>query len=291
MAEDQNLTFWDHLEDLRWMLLRSIVAVFVFAILGFIVMPFLYEKYVMGPTNSDFFLYRYLCIVTSSIPFIPDFCDDNFHVEIVNINLASQFFRHMSTSFWLALILTFPYLVWEIWKFINPALYANEKNKVKTAFIFGTLMFFIGCLLGYAVIFPITFRFLATYQLSPDIKNQISLDSYMDNFLMLIFIMGVMFELPLVSWLASKLGLLTRAFFKKFRKHAIIILLFVSALITPSGDPFTLMVVFVPLYILYEFSYFLVEPARPEEEEEEEPDSGKDEATPEDDNGLSLDKI
>jgi len=282
MSEEQGLSFWDHLEDLRWMILRSLIAVFVFAIGGFIIMPFLYDEMVMGPTRADFFLYRQLCILTSSIPFIPDFCDDAFHIEIVNINLASQFFRHMSTSFWLALILAFPYLIYEIWKFVNPALYANEKSKVRRAFIFGTGMFFIGCAMGYSVIFPITFRFLSTYQLSPDIRNQISLDSYMDNFLMMIFIMGVMFELPLVSWLASKLGLLTRAFFRRYRRHAIVILLVLAAFITPSGDPFTLAVVFLPLYILYELSYFLVKPDDKENEEEEENDN---------DTGLSLDKI
>lgn len=279
MAEEQNLTFLDHLEDLRWMLFRSLVAVFVFAIASFIAMPYLYDQYVMGPTRADFFLYRYLCILTTSIPFIPNFCDNSFHIEIVNINLASQFFRHMSTSFWLALILTFPYLVFEIWKFINPALYSHEKTKVSKAFVFGTLMFFIGCLLGYSVIYPITFRFLSTYQLSPDIKNQISLDSYMDNFLMMIFIMGIMFELPLVSWLLSKLGLVTRAFFRRYRRHAIIILLVLAAFITPSGDPFTLGVVFIPLYILYELSYFLVK----EEDEEFEED--------EENNELLLDKL
>lgn len=267
MSKEQNLSFWDHLEDLRWMFLRSIISVFVFAIVAFIIMPYLYDEYIMGPTSSDFFLYKYLCSVTSLIPFIPDFCDDNFHVEIVNINLASQFFRHMGTSFWLALILTFPYLVYEIWKFINPALYNNERIKVRRAFIFGTGMFFVGCLIGYSIIFPVTFRFLSTYQLSPDIKNQISLDSYMDNFLMLIFMMGVMFELPLVSWLASKLGLVTRSFFKKFRRHAVVVLMVVAAFITPSGDPFTLMVVFIPLYILYELSYFLVEPEPLEEDD------------------------
>ena len=254
------LSFWSHLEDLRWMLLRSILAVFVFVILGFIIMPYLYDKYILGATSSDFFLYKYLCAVTSNIPFIPDFCDDNFHVEIININLTSQFFRHMSTSFCMALILTFPYLVYEIWKFINPALYSNEKTKVRKAFIFGTAMFFIGCFIGYSIIFPITFRFLSTYQLSPNIKNQISLDSYMDNFLMLVFMMGIIFELPLMAWLASKLGLVTRTFFKKFRRHAVVVLMIVAALITPSGDPFTLMVVFIPLYVLYELSYFLVEP-------------------------------
>lgn len=282
MAEEQYQSFWDHLEDLRWMILRSLIAVFIFAIIGFIVMPFLYEEMVMGPTRADFFLYRYLCLLTSSIPFIPDFCDSTFHVDIVNINLASQFFRHMSTSFWLAVILAFPYLIYEIWRFVNPALYANEKGKVRKAFIFGTGMFFIGCAMGYSIIFPITFRFLSTYQLSPDIKNQISLDSYMDNFLMMIFIMGVMFELPLISWLASKLGLLNRAFFRRYRRHAIVILLILAAFITPSGDPFTLAVVFLPLYILYELSYFLVRPEKQEEVDENNENTDTD---------LSLDKI
>ncbi|MDL2214723.1 twin-arginine translocase subunit TatC, partial [Dysgonomonas sp. OttesenSCG-928-M03] len=264
MGKGQDLTFLDHLEDLRWMLLRSLIAVFIFAIISFIAMPYIYDEVVMGPTRSDFFLYEQLCFLTSNIPFIPNFCDNSFHVDIININLASQFFRHMSTSFWLALIMTFPYLVYEVWRFVNPALYSNEKGKVRIAFIFGTAMFFLGCLLGYSIIFPITFRFLSTYQLSPDIKNQISLDSYMDNFLMMIFIMGVMFELPLVAWLASRLGLLTRAFFKRYRRHAIVILLVVAAFITPSGDPFTLIVVFLPLYILYEISYLLVRPEDPE---------------------------
>lgn len=259
------MTFWDHLEDLRWTLFRSLIALGIFAIGGFILMPHIYDSVIMAPTKSDFFLYQYLCKVTSAVPFLPDFCDDTFHVDIININMASQFFRHMSTSFWLALILTFPYLVFEIWKFIRPALYSEEKKSFRLVFLFGTCMFFVGCLLGYSIVFPITFRFLATYQLSELITNQISLDSYMDNFLMLIFIMGVVFELPLLSWLLSKLGLLNRSFFSKYRRYAVVVLLVVAAIITPSGDPFTLAVVFLPLYLLYELSAFFVKPALKEE--------------------------
>lgn len=271
---NQGMTFWDHLEDLRWTLIRSVAALFIFAILGFIAMPYIYDSIIMGPTNADFFLYRYLCAATSAIPFLPDFCDDTFRVEIININLTSQFFRHMTTSFWLALILTFPYLVFEVWRFIRPALYENEKKSIRWVFLFGTIMFFIGCTMGYSLVFPITFRFLATYQLSDIIVNQISLDSYMDNFLMLIFIMGVVFELPLVSWLLSQLGLLNKSFFKKFRRHAIVVLLVLAAFITPSGDPFTLSVVFIPLYCLYELSAFFVKPA-PVIEDDEEDESEK----------------
>ncbi|GAB6008915.1 twin-arginine translocase subunit TatC [Dysgonomonas reticulitermitis] len=272
MEESNEMSFWDHLEDLRWTIIRSIVALFVFAIIGFVLMPYIYDSIIMGPTRADFVLYRYLCAATSAVPFFPDFCDDTFHVDIININLASQFFRHMTTSFWLALILTFPYLVFEIWRFVSPALYENEKRSIRWAFMFGTVMFFLGCLVGYCLVFPMTFRFLATYQLSEVIVNQISLDSYMDNFLMLIFIMGIVFELPLLSWLLSKLGLLNRSFFKKFRRHAIVGLLVLSAIITPSGDPFTLSVVFLPLYMLFELSRFMVRPAPPKEDDDEEED-------------------
>ena len=270
------MTFWDHLDELRWTLLRAVAALVIFAIFGFIVMPYIYDSYILGPTRADFFLYKYLCKVTTLIPFIPDFCDDTFSIKIININLASQFFRHMTTSFWLALILTFPYLVFEVWRFISPALYASEKRSISLVFIFGTAMFFLGCMVGYSMVFPITLRFLATYELSASIENQISLDSYMDNFLMLVFIMGVVFELPLLSWLLSKLGLLNRSFFQKFRRHAIVGLLVMSAIITPSGDPFTLMVVFIPLYFLFELSRFMVKPA-PKEDEDEDDESENDE--------------
>lgn len=268
--ENQEMSFWDHLEDFRWTLLRSIIALFIFTIASFIVMPYIYDSIIMAPTRPDFFLYRYLCIITAPLPFIPDFCNEAFYVKVININLASQFFRHMSTSFWLALILTFPYLVFEVWKFIKPALYENEKKNMRWVFLFGTIMFFIGCTLGYSLVFPITLRFLAGYQLSELIENNISLDSYMDNFLMLVFIMGIVFELPLVSWFLSQLGFLNRSFFSKFRRHAVVGLLIAAAFITPSGDPFTLAVVFFPLYILYELSAFFVKPAPPEEKEEEE---------------------
>ena len=256
--KNQNLSFWEHLEELRWTILRSVVALFVFAIIGFVFMPYLFDNIIMAPCYSDFFLYKYLCKISSHTSILPNFCNQDFHVNIINIRLASQFFTHMSTSFWLALVLTCPYLAFEIWRFVKPALYEHERKNVRWVFLFGTVMFFIGCLVGYSAVFPMTLRFLATYQLSPAISNEISLDSYIDNFIMLIFIMGVIFELPLLSWLLSKLGLLKRSFFNKYRRHAIVGTLALAAIITPSGDPFTLMVVFFPLYILYEISAIFV---------------------------------
>lgn len=258
MPGQTEMTFWDHLEVLRWMILRCLIALGVFLLLGFAFVPYLFDHVVMAPCHDDFFLYRLIAGMAVDTPFVPDFLHKPFQVEVINIKLSSQLFMHVTLSFWLAFLCAFPYLVYEIWKFICPALYASEKKGVRIAFLFGTVMFFLGCFVGYAVVFPMTLRFLYTYQLSPDISNRLSLDSYMSNFLMLIFMMGIVFELPLVSMLLSRTGILRRSFFTKYRRHAIVALLIVSAVITPSTDPFTLMVVFIPVYILWEVSAFLV---------------------------------
>ncbi|MDR3267705.1 MAG: twin-arginine translocase subunit TatC [Tannerella sp.] len=270
MPQSHNeMSFWDHLEELRWTLFRCILALFVFAIGGFASMRYLFDHVIMAPCSSDFVIYQWMCKVAVNLPFFPDFCDDSFKVEIVNIKLATQFFTHMSSSFWLALLLTFPYLMYEIWRFVRPALYDNEMKSVRWVFLCGTIMFFIGCSVGYFLVFPMTLRFLATYQLSAMITEQVSLESYMDNFLMMIFIMGVVFEMPLVSWLLSQIGLVNRSFFRKYRRYAIVGLLVAAAFITPSGDPFTLSVVFFPLYGLYELSALFVKEAPPADDEEE----------------------
>ncbi len=266
-VEVKEMSFWDHLEELRWTIFRSIIALVVFAIVGFVYMPYLFDHVVMAPGSSDFFLYKHLCKISSLYPsLLPDFCSENFHVDVINYKLPSQFFTHMSMSFYLAFILTCPYIIFELWRFISPALYAHEKKSIRWVFLFGTVMFFVGCAVGYCLVFPMTLRFLYTYQLSASIVNHTSLESYMDNFIMLIFIMGVVFELPLVSWLLSQLGILNRSFFRQFRRHAIIVLLVLSAIITPSSDPFTLSVVFIPLYLLYELSAILVKKEKREDQ-------------------------
>jgi sec-independent protein translocase protein TatC len=257
----KEMSFWDHLEELRWTLARSVIALVVFAIIGFSFMPFLFDHIIMAPCKPDFFLYRFMCKISSRVPFLPDFCNNQFAIELINIKLASQFLIHVSTSFWLALILTCPYLLFEVWRFISPALYEHEKKSTRWAFVFGSGMFFIGCLVGYGMVFPMTLQFLYTYQLSDLIQNQLSLDSYMDNFIMLVLVMGLVFEMPLLSWLLSQIGLLKRSFFKKYRRYAIVILLIAAAVITPSSDPFTLSIVFFPLYLLYELSAIFVKKA------------------------------
>lgn len=255
---ENEMTFWDHLDELRKVLFRIALFVGVLALVFFSYMRELFNSIILAPTRNDFFLYSWLNNLAAKLPVLPDFCIGEFHVKVININLASQFFVHISTSFWFALVFSFPFIIYQLFLFIRPALYPNEKKNAGAAFFFGNLLFYIGVTIGYIIVFPLTLRFLAGYQLSDYIENSVSLDSYMGSFLMLCFIMGLVFELPLLSWILSQLGILKRSFFNKFRKHAIVALLVIAAFITPSGDPFTLMVVFLPIYMLWEISAMIV---------------------------------
>ena len=253
-AQEGAMSFWDHLEVLRWALFRSACVLMVIMVGTFIAMPYIFDRFILAPTNNDFFTYRWLNAIGRGIVKL----SHDFDVQIININVASQFMTHISTSISLAAVIAFPYFIWEIWRFIEPALFEDEIKHLRPAFLGGTLMFYIGCAIGYALVFPFTFRFLVEYNLSPNITNQINLQSYIDNFTMLILVMGIVFEMPLLAWLLSLFGILKKSFLREYKKHAVVVLLISAAIITPSGDPFTLMLVFVPLYVLYEFSIIVV---------------------------------
>ncbi|MDR1743498.1 MAG: twin-arginine translocase subunit TatC [Dysgonamonadaceae bacterium] len=268
MKSDREMSFWDHLEEFRWTLIRIIGALMLLTVAGLIVMPKIFDSIILAPHSSDFITYRFFENASKYLPFLPDFSGEAFDVKMLNINMTTQFMTYISSSFAFAVLFTIPYILYELWKFVSPALYDNEAKGVKTAFGFGGFMFVLGCLVGYFIVFPLIFRFLITFELSKSIENMISLDSYMSNFYTLILIMGVVFELPLVFWLLSNLGLVYRSFFKKFRRHAILGSLVGAALITPSGDPFSLFVVTIPLYMLWEISAFIVKKDPVEEEEE-----------------------
>lgn len=262
-SDNSGMSFWDHLEVLRWALFRIGGVLAVMVVVSFIFMPWLFEHFILAPTDSNFFLYKWMSSLGGGngggkFMLLPNFTNPDYHIEIININVASQFLTHISTSFWLAIVAAFPYIVFEIWKFIKPALYEREKKSILGGFVFGTMMFYIGCAIGYCIVFPFTFRFLTEYQLSEGIVNQISLNSYMSNFLTMIFIMGVVFELPMLAVILSSLGILRKQMLKKNRRYAVVIILALAAIITPSGDPFTLMIVFLPIFLLYELSILLV---------------------------------
>ena len=252
--QEGTMSFWDHLEVLRWALFRSACVLAVIMVGTFIAMPYIFDRFILAPTSNDFFTYRWLNVIGRGVVKLsPD-----FDVQIININVASQFMTHISTSISLAAVIAFPYFIWEIWRFIEPALFEDEVKHLRPAFFGGTIMFYIGCAIGYTLVFPFTFRFLVEYNLSPNITNQINLQSYIDNFTMLILVMGIVFEMPLLAWLLGLLGILKKSFLREYKRHAVVVLLISAAIITPSGDPFTLMLVFIPLYVLYELSILVV---------------------------------
>ena len=243
MAQTGEMTFWDHLEELRGSLFRML-AVFGVSVVGlFFFKGFLFDDVILAPSRPDFFLYRLL--------------GADFSLTLVNIEVAAQFMIHMKITFICALIVTFPYLVFEIWRFVAPALYEKEKKTVKGAFLFASILFYIGVAVGYTIVFPLMLNFFSGYQVSPDIPNTFSLTSYISMFTSMVMIFGIVFAFPTIALALSSLGLLTKDLLKSFRRHAICAVLIVAAVITPSGDPFSLMVVSVPLYMLYEFSILI----------------------------------
>lgn len=266
MSADKELTFWDHLDELRKVLIRVLVVWFVLAVAYFVAMPWLFDRVILAPCNNDFIFYDLLRSIGEKLDLHDEFFTQEFHVKLVNINLAAPFLIHMSTAFWMSVVTAMPYLFYEVWRFISPALYPNEMRGVRKAMAIGTVMFFVGVLLGYFMVYPLTLRFLSTYQLSGLIENQISLNSYIDNFMMLNLCMGAAFELPLLAWLLSLLGLVNKAFLRKYRRHAVVVIVILAAVITPTGDPFTLSVVAIPLYLLYELSILMIKDRKEETE-------------------------
>ncbi len=252
------MTFWDHLDDLRRVLFRVFIVVAVLGVGAFTAMPWILQNVIMAPCNPGFPTYRIFDSIAGTTT------ADGFNVDVVSLELASQFFVHMSASCWVAFVVGFPVIIYLLWGFIAPGLYEHERRGVTKAFIFGNIMFYLGMAVGYYLVFPLAVRFLADYRLSEAIRPVVSLDSYMDNFFTILLMMGAVFELPLLAWILGKMGMLTRGFFSRYRRHAIVVLLIIAALITPTGDPFTLFLVFIPIYALWEASARLVPAATTE---------------------------
>lgn len=260
MADNQSdMSFWGHLDALRGVLFKIAIVVLSLAVGAFIIMPWFFDHVILAPCSGDFVIYRLLDKI-SSTGILPDELSSghDFHVDLVSMQLTTQFFIHMSASCWLAFVVGFPIIIYLLWTFVEPALYETEKRGIRRAFVFGNIMFFLGVLVGYFIVLPLAVRFLSQYTLSDRITGMVSLESYMDNFFTMLLLMGMVFELPLLAWLLGKMGLLRRDFFGRYRRHAIVAILVVAALITPTGDPFTLFAVFIPVYALWELSSQLV---------------------------------
>lgn len=238
------MNFWDHLEDLRKSIFRMIGAVAAVAAVLFFFKDFLFDDIILAPSGSDFILYRIV--------------GTDFSLSLVNLEVAAQFMIHMKVTFVSAIILTLPYIIYEVWRFIAPALYDNEKKAVRGAFTFASVLFYIGIAVGYFIIFPVMLNFFADYQVSASVPNTFSLSSYISLFMGIVLIFGLAFEFPTIIAAISRLGLISRDMMKRYRRHALCAVVVLAAVITPTGDPFSLLVVTLPLYGLYEFSILLV---------------------------------
>lgn len=243
MADSGTMTFWDHLEDLRKCIFRVLAVVVGASFVLFFLKNLLFDGIILAPARSDFYLYRLL--------------GADISLNLINIDVAAQFMIHMKMTFLCALILCFPYIIYELWRFVAPALYENEKKAVRKALLFSSILFYIGVIVSYFVIFPLMLNFFAGYQVSAVVPNTFALDSYISLFMSMVLIFGIVFEFPTLVAVLSALGVVTRNTLKSMRRYAICIVLVLAAVITPSGDPFSLLVVSAPLYMLYEFSILI----------------------------------
>ncbi|MBO4499264.1 MAG: twin-arginine translocase subunit TatC [Bacteroidaceae bacterium] len=254
--DDSKMTFWDHLEVLRRIILRILAIAATVAVVAFCFKNLLF-RIILAPSKPGFITYRLFAGIADRLGADSSSLLD-FSVDLFSTMLTAQFMTHMKMAFCFALLLVIPYIIFELYGFVAPALRSDERKYSTTVIVWSYLLFMMGVLLNYYLIFPLAFRFLGTYQVSPDVPNVITLTSYTDMLLTLTVMMGVMFELPVLSWFLAKLGLLNAVFMKKYRRHAILVIFIVSAIITPTTDVFTLTVVAIPIYLLYEASIMVV---------------------------------
>ena len=240
----EQVTFWDHLDELRWAIIRSLGVVVVFAVAMFCLKDQLFAV-VLAPRSSDFVTYRLMGAEAFSIP-------------LMNIGLTEQFMTHMRVAVYAGLLFALPYVLYELFRFVSPGLYRHERRAAMWIVCSSYLMFGLGTAVNYFIIFPFTVRFLGTYQVSADVANMLTLQSYIDTLITMSFVIGLIFELPVVCTILGRMGFVNGSLMRRYRRHAVVAILVVAAIITPTTDVFTLMVVSLPIWLLYEVSILLV---------------------------------
>jgi sec-independent protein translocase protein TatC len=255
-GDPKEMSFWDHLDDLRSTLFRIAIGIFVCMILVFVNKTIVFDVIVFGPSSSDFILYRAMCWLGNLLS-MSGLCIEPFQAKFQNITVAGQFFTHVSTSFWIGLVLSFPWIIYQLWLFVRPALYDNEREAATKAFWFSSTLFYLGVFIGYIMVFPVAFRFLVTYSISTVVEEIVTLTSYIEVLVMLVLGMGVVFQMPVLILLLSRIGIVNKAFLRKYRRYAIVIILILIAIVTPTPDPATMLIASVPLLLLYEFSIYI----------------------------------
>ncbi|MFI5195546.1 MAG: twin-arginine translocase subunit TatC [Chitinophagales bacterium] len=246
------MNFLDHIEDLRWHIIRSVIAIIIGAVVAFWKIEWIFDRIILGPAHNDFISYKWFCELGKLLHY-DSFCLGQVKMSFQNTAVTGQFMMSLSVSLMLGFIIMFPYVLWELWRFIRPALRPTE-IKMATGIVFWcSLLFFSGVLFSYYIIVPYTINFFGNYQLSPSFQNIITIDNYYDTMSDMIVALGIVFELPIIVYFLSRIGLLTPEFLRSQRRYAILILFIIAEIITPP-DLFSCLFVFVPLYILFEVS-------------------------------------
>lgn len=249
-------TFWDHLDELRSVLIRIAVAVVLCSVAAFCFKDILFGV-VLGPQSSDFITYKVLDRLAGLFSSDPELME-TLSARLINTGLAQQFLLHVKVSVWTGFMLSSPYILYQLFGFVSPALYDSERKYALRLVVGGSVMFLLGLLLSYFLIFPLTFRFLSTYQVSDIVENTVTIESYIDTMITLSLSMGIVFEIPVLCWILGKMGIINGQLMRNYRRHVCVILLVVGAIITPTSDVFTLMLVSLPMYLLYELSIQIV---------------------------------
>jgi sec-independent protein translocase protein TatC len=254
-SDEKEMTFWEHLEVLRWHVVRSVLAVVILAVVAFLNRQIIFDEIILAPKDANFITYRFFCWF-GKITHLGNLCFETLKIKIINYNIAGQFMTHLYISMIAGLVLATPYIVWEIWRFLKPALHPKEKKYASAAVLIISFLFLTGVLFGYFVMAPMTINFFGTYYVSSAVENQIALPSFINSVVSAALSCGAVFELPVFVFFLAKVGVLTPAFMKKTRKYSIVIILVIAAIITPP-DVFSQLIVSVPLYFLFEFSIWV----------------------------------
>lgn len=250
------MSFLDHLEDLRWHLIRSSLAILIGGIVAFFNSRFIFETIIFGPKKMSFPTYKYLCKVSQFFDVESTFCGTSFPFTIQNRTMGGQFSADIWTAIYTGMIIAFPYIIYQLWSFIAPGLHPNERKHSRGFIIITSFLFFLGVLFGYYIISPLSINFLGTYSVSSEITNQIDLNSYISLVRSSSLASGFVFELPIIMYFLTKVGVVSPQFLRKYRKYALVVILVLSAIITPP-DIASQVIVAIPILLLYEVSIYI----------------------------------
>jgi sec-independent protein translocase protein TatC len=256
MSSEKEMTFLDHLEELRWHVIRAALAIVVLMITAFVFITEIFDYIIFAPAEVDFIFFKWMCKLGHLVNAAETLCITDLPFKVQSRNMTGQFMMSITASFMVGLVVAFPYVIWELWSFVRPGLETKERKFSKGAVVAISGLFLLGVAFGYFVLSPMTIWFLATYQVSEKIINEFDITSYVSTVASLVLGCGLLFQFPVVVYFLTKIGMVTPQLMRQYRRHAVVVIIILGAVVTPSADPFSLAIISLPLYFLYEISIF-----------------------------------